>query len=430
MTQPAPEPTAEQRRGMRYGIVTQCLGCLSMLAFTNNLLLLYMTALGIPPARIVMYLSMPMAVGMVVQLPAAWASEHYGKKRLGTYGLVAKLPAYSLIIAAAWLAPPGREIALATGIVGYSVSNAVFASGWFALLSPIVPEHVRGRFFGRLRYLWQTVGILFAILCALVLTEDSPLRTFALILTVVLTGLLLRVFAFRGVPELEPVSGNPGRFLHTIQDTVQRTRFMAFNAYVFLLALFTAGCPALFGLIEKGVVGLPDSQVAWLGALMMAGSVVGYVAAARAVDRIGTKLVFLTCHLGYGAVLLLFVFREWSPAGPFLTLGALRFGFGLVMALSSVAMSAEMLALIPAHNKAISTSVHTTMARAGAGASGVLAGWVIDAGMLRDTWQAWGLTLSNYDAILLGGGTMVVVLVVTLSLVPSVVGKAGYTPQG
>lgn len=430
MTQQPPEPTAAQRRGMRYGIVTQCLGCLSNLAFTNNLLLLYMTALGIPPARIVIYLSMPMAVGMLAQLPAAYASERYGKKRLGTYGLIAKLPAFGLIIAAGWLAPPWREAALVTGAAGYSIANAVFASGWFALLSPIVPEHFRGRFFGRLRYSWQGVGIVFAAVCALVLSENSPLRTFEWILAVVLAGLALRVFAFRGVPELEPVSGNPGRFLHTIYDTVQRTRFMAFNAYVFLLSLFTAGCPALFGLVEKGVVGLPDSQVAWLGTLMMAGAVTGYVAAGRAVDRIGTKLVFLTCHLGYGAILLLFVVRGLSPIGPFATLGALRFAFGLVLALSSVAMSAEMLALIPPHNKAISTSVHITMARAGAGASGILAGWVIDAGMLRETWQAWGLTLSNYDALLLGGGTMVVVLVVTLSLVPSVVGKAGYTPQG
>jgi MFS family permease len=415
---------------MRYGILTQCMGCLSILAFTNNLLLLYLTALGIPPGRIVIYLSMPMAVGMLVQLPAAWASERYGKKRLGTSGLIAKLPSYSLIIAAAWLPPAWREAALVTGIAGYSIANAVFASGWFALLSPIVPENFRGRFFGRLRYSWQGVGIVFAAVCALVLSEDSPLSTFALILGVVLLGLLLRVFAFRGVPELEPVSGRPGKFMHTIYDTMQRTRFMAFNAYVFLLVLFTAGCPALFGLIEKGVVGLPDSQVVWLGTMMMTGSVIGYVAAGRAVDRFGTKLVFLTCHLGYGAVLLLFVLRGWSPAGMFPTLAALRFAFGLLMAVSSIAISTEMLALIPAHNKSISSSVHVTMMRAGAGASGILAGWVIDAGMLRDTWQAWGMTLSNYDAILLGGGTMVVVLVVTLSLVPSVVGKAGYTPQG
>ena len=50
--------------------------------------------------------------------------------------------------------------------------------------------------------------------------------------------------------------------------------------------------------------------------------------------------------------------------------------------------------------------------------------------MLSRSWSFLGTPMSQYDTILLIWGLMVVMLVVTLGLVPSVIGKAQWIPRG
>ena len=74
----------------------------------------------------------------------------------------------------------------------------------------------------------------------------------------------------------------------------------SFVAYIFLLALFTGCCPLIFNLIEKHVLGWGDDRVVTMGMLMMIGSVVGFFMGGRAVDKYGTKPVFMVMHFSYG----------------------------------------------------------------------------------------------------------------------------------
>jgi len=67
--------------------------------------------------------------------------------------------------------------------------------------------------------------------------------------------------------------------------------------------------------------------------------------------------------------------------------------------------------------------------KGGIGLSGLLSAWALSLGVLSDSWTLWGQALSSYDAILLGYGGMVVLLVVTLGLVPSVLSKSEWMPQ-
>ncbi len=74
-------------------------------------------------------------------------------------------------------------------------------SGWFALLSPIVAPEERGRFFGRLRLSWTVVAIVFAGICALFLSQDTPVVYFQAIIFLIAIGSFVRILSYRKLPE-------------------------------------------------------------------------------------------------------------------------------------------------------------------------------------------------------------------------------------
>jgi hypothetical protein len=61
--------------------------------------------------------------------------------------------------------------------------------------------------------------------------------------------------------------------------------------------------------------------------------------------------------------------------------------------------------------------------------SGLLAAAALKLGFLQPTWQVLGRSLSSYDAILLAYAVLIVLMVVTLGLVPSVIGKSQWIPR-
>src|SRR5690606_32864135 len=65
----ADTPSPVQRRAMRDAVASACFGSVAVVAFTNGMLLLLMTALGYSSERIVVYLSLPAIVGAALSVP-------------------------------------------------------------------------------------------------------------------------------------------------------------------------------------------------------------------------------------------------------------------------------------------------------------------------------------------------------------------------
>ncbi len=105
-------------------------------------------------------------------------------------------------------------------------------------------------------------------------------------------------------------------------------------------------------------------------------------------------------------------------------MGALNVAFGLISAGVSVAVSTEMMSLAPAVNKSLSTPLCTTLQVAGGGLASLFSAGAINLGILSVNWTIFGHARSAYDSILLINGLLVVMLVVSLGLVPSVIAKA------
>jgi len=420
--------TPQQRRAMRDVIVAQCFGTLGQQSFESNLLLVYFASLGISSSRVLAYLSMPVLIVSLLRVPCSLLADRIGKKRLGAPGLVLTVVGFAMLAVSGGLSDTALQWVMLLGIAVFSIGTAMMEAGWFALLSPIVPEQVRGRFFGRLRMSWQLVGVLFLGVCALFLSREASRAVYQAVLGLIALALAVRVVFYLRLPEMEKSTPQTGGVRAAFATALGATGYVSFCAYVFLLALCTLACPMLFGLIEKKVLGLGDNQVVWLGSTTALGAIAGFFLGGKAVDRFGTRPVFLICHFGYALVSMAYLLREAWPGPVLAAVATLHFLFGVVMASSSIAITSELLALIPAAHKSLTTSICQTLLKGGVAISAILAAWALDKGMLSDEWTLSGLTMSSYDTILLLWSVAVLVLVVALGLVPSVIHRAQWVP--
>ena len=82
----------------------------------------------------------------------------------------------------------------------------------------------------------------------------------------------------------------------------------------------------------------------------------------------------------------------------------------------------------PSMRVLLATAFNVTLVGGGMALSAILCGQVIRLGVLNKSWTLFGQAMSEYDALILGAGIMVVLLVVTLGLIPSVIRKAQWVP--
>jgi len=345
-----------------------------------------------------------------------------GLKRIGRIGTTLSAAGFSLLPVAALLPENWLTPVLLLGIVLYAIGTALFASCWYVIVDPLVDPTARGRFWGKLRFCWQLTALVFGGLCALLITDASPQWVLIAVIGIVSLGQWLRAILFLGMPELVKSRITPGGFTPALMSAARTPGYLPFGSYVFLLTLFTAAAPTLFALIETKVLHYSDNTVVLMGAALMLGSVIGSLVGGPAVDRVGMKRVFIVCHFAYGLILAAFLLRGLAPSDE-LYIAALNFSFAAVAAAAQVAISSEMLALLPPENKSLAVSILEMLRSWGAAASSLLIAAVLKIGLLKEEWQLLDLPLSSYDAVLLGCATMVVLCVVALGLVPSVIRK-------
>src|SRR5690606_11398393 len=138
----------------------------------------YLTVLNISSEMIVIYLAMPAACEAMFIVPLAYWADRIGRKRVGIIGGILQAIGFGLMAFAPSLPEAAMRSAIFVGVFIACLGMATFASSWFAILIPIVPDTIRGRFFGRLRTSWQLVAISLAILLAFYLSDDASPKVF------------------------------------------------------------------------------------------------------------------------------------------------------------------------------------------------------------------------------------------------------------
>ena len=412
-------------------LITTSLGGMSYLSFNNGLLLAYFSYLGIPSATILILLALPPLSQFVFMIPFSYLSDIYGKKLIGNFGMVLSIIGFFLM-AIASVFETYRTLVVSLGAGSFGAGTALIIGNWFALLHPIIPENIRGRFFGRLRLTWQSIGIIFTLVVIYILEQYPTLGMYQIVIGIITILMALRMIYYQLIPELDQIQSKKETFRKSFLKVLAIPEYLSFCAYCFLLTLFTGACPQIFNLIEKDVLHLSKVEIVFIGNLLVVGALAGFILGGRMVDRFGTKYVFLWCHFGFGLILFFFMWRGIFPGEVQITVGVLTILFGLVQAASSIAMTSETLVLIPAENKSLATGLWFTLYSGGTGLSGVLSGQVLDLGLLSDSWNWFGQSMSHYDGLLMLFGSMVLLMTVTLGLIPSVIKKTpvGWIPQG
>ncbi len=421
----------QRKRAFNAIILTQCLGMLTTNFFQNGFYLNYFTKLGVSSAAIALLFAVPPLLLAFLMIPFAFRADRHGKLRMALAGQVMIIVSQVMILGAGWGGVRLAMPVLVAALLVYCVGGSLQGGSWFALLSPIIPPEIRGRFFGRLRVTFMTVSILFTLLITQTLKLSESMVAFQLLLGVVVLAHVGRYFSYARIPELESSPADPGErvsFGRALSAVLAVPGFNAFNSYIFLITLFSAGVPIVFGLMQKDVFGFSPAQITLMGTLFLCGSVAGNLAGGHLVDRYGTRFVFLFSHISIAVVILGMLARHWTPWALMVHAGICSFAFSLTQAVNGIAITSELLALIPSANKSLSTAVSMSLFSFGVALSGLFVARTISWGILAPEWQLLGCRFSAYDSLLLAFATMVLLLLATIGLVPVIVKKAQLMP--
>jgi MFS family permease len=408
----------EIKKALRNITIGQCAGLLGPLLFSNGFMLAYILRLGIPAYRILFLFALIPLINMALTLPLAWLADSTGKKRLGGIGLALSIAGF-LILPLAARVPHNAATWLTAGIIIFSIGNTASGASWFALLSPIVPEEIRGRWFGQMRTAWQTVAIIFSLGLAMLLRHQPELYTFQLVLAVTAALMIVRLILYVQIPELEPIHPPQGGFVRAAGSVLRIPGYLRFCIYCFLLA-FTGAAGGLFGLLEKNILGFTDSQLVLMGNLLSIGTVIGFLTGGKMVDHLGAKPVFLTGHIVASFALAVVLLRGFFPLPIPVTMGIVSLLFGAMQGAVGIAGTSELLALIPPKNKSLSTGFNLTLTAAGLSLASLLNGQLLKMKRLPEQWFFSGETLSDYDVLLAGFMVITLFMAGALGLVPTI----------
>ena len=418
----------DKKKVMRTIILMQCAGVPALSFFTNGFMLTYFSILGFTSATTLFLLTLQNLIYLPILLPAAIMSDRFGKKNIGKTGLISTVIGYLLLTIAGSMPAIAIKHTITAGIIFFGLGIATFTSSWFALLSPIIPENIRGRFFSKLRISWQSVCIFITLTMSILIKKYSSVIMFQAFLILATALLIIRVILYLKIPEIDQLKTEPKSTLQSLRKVISTPNFMPFCAYVFLISLCTGASPWIFSLLEKDILLFDNDQIILMGTLLLIGAVAGFFIGGKMVDRVGARYVFLACHLSFGITLCVFPMREWLPFSLITTMAVGTILFGLIQGASSIAITSELLGLIPKENKSLFTTFAIMLQTGGLAASGLVISKILDLNILSNSWQLLGQTMSEYDAILLGCSLAITLLTVTLGLVPSIIGNARWIP--
>ena len=106
-------------------------------------------------------------------------------------------------------------------------------SNWFALLHPLIPQQIQGRFFGRLRLTWQGFGFLFSLLVFYLLEQNPGLEVYHWVLGFLVLFLMIRIPIFWSIPEVEKSSPSKESFFQALVKVLRIPGYLPFAPIVF-----------------------------------------------------------------------------------------------------------------------------------------------------------------------------------------------------
>lgn len=401
-------------------ITSQATGMIATSLFTSGVLLSYSQFLGLSSSAILVLLALPELMGFLIILPSAYYSKNTGIKILGGIGIFLGIIGFTILLIA--LLDNQHRVLLAfigVGLIGFGW--AMFNSGWYALIGPLVEKNVRGRFLGILRFSWQLTSIIFSFIALYIIRSFENLHiAYSIILIAIIALQMGRLYLYQKIPDQNEKEKNPASLIASVLILIKNSRFMSYCCYIFFLTLFTASSPWLINLAEKDFLGFTQPQIIFVNTFFYFGNLLGFYIGGVIIDRHGTKPVFIIAHFAFGLILILFVCRDLLIMPYIFSHCFLMLLYGVIFASSSVAITTELYDVIPFHKILIAGSFFTLVLSLSKFLSAFIYSQVLNLNLLTKNWQLGQLNMNCYDTILFGNALMVIMLVMTLGLIPSV----------
>jgi len=382
-----PGPGSPTRRAIRLINIGQAAGApLQFTLIEGGVLALLILALGGTKAQAGMLFTVTF-LAFPVQALVAPIVAISPLKRFVVGGMgVSCLVTLGLLASAAVERSYGTQAAVwyVIGVYGLSrIAMNMGVAGWFPLLAEVVPDQIRGRFFGRMRMTWRlaTTGALVA--SAFWLGDDPAVeRFFPLIAAIVAVG-MVRPILFTRLPTVMPA---PDAARESILRHLRRPigdagfrRFMLFTMAVGAgtVAGFAYAVPYL-----REDMRFPYDVTLFASLFVGIGSVVSLVYWGKLADRLGNRFTFLLSILARAAAFIALAFTPaHNQAGGFALLIA-----GLAFLLLGVGLSGgqmgfaiRLLHVAPKLHRPAYMNLFFTAIGLGNASAVILGGVVIDA---------------------------------------------------
>lgn len=303
----APTPGRPLRRSLNAAVAEGAFAEIFAACATGAVITGWALYLGASAAVIGFLGALPLGA-QVASLPAAWFTSARSRKTVALWAVgISRLTFLPLLALPTLDASRGTKLHLFLGIVAIStVASVIGNSAWVAWMGDLVPDRLRGRFFGRRTIFLSIAGTLTSLGAAILLDRLAPIGWTGAALSVLtaaafLAGVVSIVLMLR--QHEPPVATEPGvPAWQALRLALRDRRVRPFLGYLFAW---------------NAAVGISASFFAYhmltnlhTGFLVVAAHGVGVatvrIASARfwglAVDRIGAGPVVVFCSFGIAAV--------------------------------------------------------------------------------------------------------------------------------
>ena len=423
------EISEAQQCGMRYAVRSACWGAIPQVLVKNSSIIVIFAALIGASEMVSVFSTALLDLSLcLLMLPFAALSNRIGVKFQIIVAVLVGVLALLLTAASPWMGAAAGGVMLG-GLVVFAVAMSAYTAAWFPLLERVVPPGERGLFFGRMRFAWQSVAMVFIFASGWFVGHHATVRRLQLIIVVAALVSLGRALYIARI-HLGPVTPCSMNLRAALRDALQNRALTSFGVYLFFLyGAANATIPVVF-VFASNQLRLADSLVVALSAITMVGLIIGFVVGGRLVHRYGVKGVLLGAHVGFGLLNLLLLAVRAEDGLSIAFLGVILILYGMLLACASIAVSSELLALASPANKAVSIAFGYTLYAAGLGGSRALASLVLGSGILAEHWQMGAIVFTRYHTLFLVAGGGVFLSMALLVLVPAVTRQVERLPAG
>jgi MFS family permease len=280
------------------GVVTEVVNA----CFGNAMATAWAVHLGAGPLFLGLLWALPY-FGQLFQIPAAWLTSHFGRRRVAILGKAASRQVLLPLVALPFLSV-GRETERVILVVALAISALCVVIGhnaWLSWMGDMVPARIRGRYFGRRTAMCTIGGTASALVSGIMMDVSRAHGAEAIMLAVItLLGALVALAAPIFMRRQHDPEGAPSQ-TPTLRDVAEpfvqpmSRRLLAYQAVWNVGFGIAAAAYAVHMLqtLRIGFVGMAVYNAVLACARVLAAPLWG-----KLLDRFGARPVIAACSLG------------------------------------------------------------------------------------------------------------------------------------